>query len=172
MFFANPGKGWNEKRLSEICEKITDGTHQTPTYYDTGSVFLSSRNVISGRIDWNKIRYIDKKQHLEMHKRVAPRLNDILLAKNGTTGVAALVDKDIIFDIYVSLALLRAKAVILPNFLLYFINSPVRQNICKYQHCLFFSELPLSPTAPPEKNTPLFHASFLHHLHLRDDIRQ
>ena len=42
-----------------------------------------------------------------MYTRLAPRVGDILLAKNGTTGVAAIVDRDAIFDIYVSLALLR-----------------------------------------------------------------
>jgi len=31
----------------------------------------------------------------------------VLLAKNGTTGVAAIVNRDEVFDIYVSLALLR-----------------------------------------------------------------
>ncbi len=34
-------------------------------------------------------------------------MNDILLAKNGTTGVAAIVDRECEFDIYVTLALLR-----------------------------------------------------------------
>jgi type I restriction enzyme, S subunit len=63
-----------------------------------------------------------------MHKRVAPRLNDILLAKNGTTGVAAIVDRDVTFDIYVSLALLRARDEILPQLLLHFINSPVAKH--------------------------------------------
>lgn len=116
--------GWEMKRLGDVCEKITDGTHQTPTYFDDGYVFLSSRNVTSGKIDWDNIKYIDQKQHEEMHKRVAPRINDILLAKNGTTGVAAMVDRDTVFDIYVSLALLRAKSVILPDLLLEFINSP------------------------------------------------
>jgi type I restriction enzyme S subunit len=60
-----------------------------------------------------------------MQKRVSPRLNDILLAKNGTTGVAALVDRDVVFDIYVSLALLRAYEGIYPPYLLHFINSTV-----------------------------------------------
>jgi len=122
--FTKKGKGWVEKRLMDVCEKITDGTHQTPTYFDEGVVFLSSRNVTSGVIDWDRIKYIDTKQHLEMHKRVAPRRNDILLAKNGTTGVAAIVDRDTTFDIYVSLALLRARPLLLPRFLLNFINSP------------------------------------------------
>jgi type I restriction enzyme S subunit len=123
--FAKQGENWEEQRLADVCEKITDGTHQTPTYFDEGIIFLSSGNVTSGKINWEKIKYIDKKQHLEMHKRVAPRLNDILLAKNGTTGVAALVDRDTVFDIYVSLALLRAREMILPTFLLYFVNSKV-----------------------------------------------
>jgi type I restriction enzyme, S subunit len=126
--FSQHGKGWVEKHLKEVCEKITDGTHQTPTYYDEGVVFLSSRNVTSGRINWDNIKYIDAKQHTEMHKRVAPRLNDILLAKNGTTGVAAIVDRDVTFDIYVSLALLRAREAILPQLLLHFINSPVAKH--------------------------------------------
>ena len=121
--FQQGGEGWTKKKLIDICEKITDGTHQTPKYFGNGIIFLSSKNVTSGIIDWNRIRYIDEKQHIELSKRVSPKLNDILLAKNGTTGVAAIVDRDLVFDIYVSLALLRPKKIVLPKFLLYFINS-------------------------------------------------
>ena len=112
-------------RLHEICDNITDGTHQTPTYFQDGFIFLSSGNVTSGKINWETVKYIDERQHLEMQKRVSPKVNDILLAKNGTTGVAALVDKDVIFDIYVSLALLRPLEGIYPQYLLHFINSPL-----------------------------------------------
>jgi len=117
--------GWETRKLSEVCEHITDGTHQTPKYFDNGIVFLSSRNVKSELIDWENIKYIDQAQHVEMHKRVAPRRGDILLAKNGTTGVAAMVDRDTTFDIYVSLALLRALPPLDSNYLLYFVNSPL-----------------------------------------------
>ena len=123
--FTQRGEGWRENVLKEICEKITDGTHQTPKYFDDGFIFLSSRNVTTGKIDWENIKYIDEKQHLEMQRRVSPKLNDILLAKNGTTGVAAMVDRDVPFDIYVSLALLRPLPVITPKLLLYFVNSSV-----------------------------------------------
>jgi type I restriction enzyme S subunit len=123
--FENKGEDWEEKTLKEVCAKITDGTHQTPKYFDEGIIFLSSRNVTSGKIDWENIKYIDEKQHLEMHKRVAPRVGDILLAKNGTTGVAAMVDRDLLFDIYVSLAHIRVLDEITPDFMLYFINSPI-----------------------------------------------
>jgi type I restriction enzyme S subunit len=116
---------WKRGKLSGLCEKITDGTHQTPTHSDNGIVFLSSRNVKSGTIDWNNVKYVDVEQHREMQRHASPRLNDILLAKNGTTGMAAIVDKDIEFDIYVSLALLRPLDAVVPKFLLAFLNSPL-----------------------------------------------
>lgn len=120
--------GWNKRKLSEVCHKITDGTHQTPKYFDTGYVFLSSKNVTSGKVDWDNIKYIDEKQHLAMQKRLSPRIGDVLLAKNGTTGVGAIVDREIEFDIYVSLALLRPLEGILPEYLLYFVNSPLAKS--------------------------------------------
>jgi len=124
--FSQRGEGWVEEKMSDVCEgKITDGTHQTPKYFENGYVFLSSRNVTSGVIDWVNIKYIDEAQHVEMQKRLSPRRGDILLAKNGTTGVAAIVDRDEIFDIYVSLALLRPSEKIIPRYLLHFVNSRV-----------------------------------------------
>ena len=122
--FENKGEEWEERKLKEICAKITDWTHQTPKYFDEGVIFLSSKNVTSRKIDWDNIKYIDEKQHIEMHKRVAPKVGDILLAKNWTTGVAAMVDKDVVFDIYVSLAHIRVLEKVSPKFMLYFINSP------------------------------------------------
>ena len=129
--FAVP-EGWAWCRLPNLCKiPITDGTHQTPTYSDkeNGIPFLSSKDVTSRKIDWNKIKYITKELHEELQKRIQPCRNDILLAKNGTTGVAALVDTDKIFDIYVTLAVLRPAEVVHPNYLHYVINSP----FCKKQ---------------------------------------
>ncbi len=126
--FTRTDANWSEKTLEELCEKITDGTHQTPKYFDDGYIFLSSKNVTSGKIDWENIKYIDETQHLAMQKRLSPQVGDVLLAKNGTTGVAAIVDRDVTFDIYVSLALLRSKGEILPEFLLYFTNSSLAKD--------------------------------------------
>ena len=124
--------GWAWCRLPEICLiPITDGTHQTPTYSDkeNGVPFLSSKDVTSGKIDWSKIKYITKDLHQELQKRIAPKKNDILLAKNGTTGVAAIVEDETIFDIYVTLAVLRPNQnVVYPSFLLNIINSPFCKN--------------------------------------------
>ncbi|SMC75600.1 restriction endonuclease subunit S [Moheibacter sediminis] len=117
-------KGWEETTLNDVCEIITDGTHHTPKYEEKGVIFLSSKNVTKGQINWNDVKYVSEELHNQLQKRVSPKINDILLAKNGTTGVAAIVDRELVFDIYVSLALLRPKNDILPKFLLNFINSP------------------------------------------------
>ena len=111
--------------LKDLCTiDITDGTHKTPTYADEGYIFLSSKNVTSGVIDWENVMYIPESLHNELYKRIAPQKNDILLAKNGTTGVAAIVDRDEVFDIYVSLALIRPDvSKVLPKYLLHAINS-------------------------------------------------
>ena len=102
--------GYEIRTLQDVCEQIKDGTHQTPTYTDdviNGYKFLSSKDVTTGRIDWTHLKYIPEELHNELYARIAPKKGDILLAKNGTTGIAAIVDRDEVFDIYVSLALLR-----------------------------------------------------------------
>ena len=116
----------NKFKLNDLCEFITDGTHQTPEYCDEGGVlFLSSKDVTSRKIDWNNAKHIPSELHEKLYARLKPQKNDILLAKNGTTGIAALVDRDEVFDVYVSLAVLRPKPTIYPPFLLYAVNSPV-----------------------------------------------
>jgi type I restriction enzyme M protein len=114
---------WPLVKLNDICSKISDGTHLKPNYTISGYKFLSAKNVVGKVIDWVDTKYIDEWQHIQLSKRVKPQRNDILLAKNGTTGVAAIVDSDEEFDIYVSLALLRANQLVIPKFLLYMLNS-------------------------------------------------
>ncbi len=121
---------WKEKTLQEVCVmKITDGTHKTPTYCEEneGIPFISAKDVNGGFINWENIKYIPHTLHEELYSRLAPQVDDVLLSKNGAKlGVAAIVDCEKIFDIYVTLALLRPNTdIILPRFLLNIINSPI-----------------------------------------------
>ena len=121
--------GWTWVRLQSICEPITDGTHKTPVYSNSGYIFLSSKNVTSGKIDWDNVMYIPEELHEELYSRLQPKKNDILLAKNGTTGVSAIVDKDCVFDIYVSLALIRIVGyMIIPKYLTCMMGSKFVQD--------------------------------------------
>lgn len=126
-------ENWEWCILPDLCSiPITDGTHQTPTYSDrdNGVPFISSKDVTSQRINWKNIKFITKDLHESLYKRIAPQRDDILLAKNGTTGVAAIVEDDSVFDIYVTLAVIRPiKELVLPIYLWRVINS----DFCKKQ---------------------------------------
>ena len=120
---------WTWCRLQSISSILTDGTHKTPEYSDSGYMFLSSKNVTSGKIDWENVMYIPEYLHEELYGRLAPAKDDILLAKNGTTGVAAIVDHEEVFDIYVSLALIRIiNNMIFPEYILHTIGSSYIQS--------------------------------------------
>ena len=108
----NP-KGLEIVTIEDLCTLIKDGTHQTPTYTEdrnAGYKFLSSKDVMTQKICWEDIKYIPANLHEKLYATIQPRRNDILMSKNGVNyGVAAVNDTDEIFDIYVSLALLRPR---------------------------------------------------------------
>jgi len=123
------GKNWGEKKLGEICEKITDGTHKTPRYIEKGIPFLSVKNVREDSIDFKDIKYISIEEHKELIKRCRPRKNDILYTKVGTVGIAKTIEKDKEFSIFVSVALLQPKLnLIIPKFLEFVLNSHIGRN--------------------------------------------
>jgi type I restriction enzyme S subunit len=100
--------GWEWVRLAELTTKITDGTHHTPTYVDSGIPFLSVKDMSSGVIDFSSTRFISSDEHEQLSKRCNPELGDLLLTKVGTTGIPVVVDKAIPFSIFVSVALIKA----------------------------------------------------------------
>ena len=120
--------GFDVVTIADVCSLIKDGTHQTPTYTedtDKGFKFLSSKDVMTQKIDWSDIKYIPADLHEKLYATIQPKRNDILMSKNGVNyGVAAVNDTDEIFDIYVSLALLRPTEVINPVFFRCVINNP------------------------------------------------
>ncbi|WP_236354970.1 restriction endonuclease subunit S [Konateibacter massiliensis] len=121
-------KGFDIVSTEDVCSLIKDGTHQTPEYTDdtvNGFQFLSSKDVMSQKIDWTNIKYIPAVLHDKLYTTIKPQKNDILMSKNGVNyGVAAINDTDEVFDIYVSLALLRPTEVIHPIYFRCAINNP------------------------------------------------
>lgn len=53
------------------------------------------------------MRYITKKDHQEFIRRTRPEKGDILITKDGTIGVVRLVESEVEFSIFVSLALVK-----------------------------------------------------------------
>ena len=113
---------WPVVPLGSIATQITDGTHKTPTYTDSGVPFLRVTDITNS--DGSK-KYISKEEHLEFIKRCKPERGDILYSKNGTIGVAKMVDWDYEFSIFVSLAMIKPdRTKINPAYLESLMNSP------------------------------------------------
>ena len=117
-------EGWKSKKLSDVCSKITDGAHKTPTYVDDGVPFLRVKDIHNQSILWENTKKIPKKEHEELIKRCKPEKGDILYSKNGTIGLSKIIDWEHECSIFVSLALLKPeKKLIDSQFLKIFLDS-------------------------------------------------
>ena len=122
---------WIWCRLGSILEKLTDGTHSTPKYTESGVPFISVKDISGGSISFDKTKKISLTEHKELYKRCDPKRGDILLTKVGTTGIPVLVDTDIQFSLFVSVAQLRfSHHYIDKDYLLLLLNSPLVQRQC------------------------------------------
>ncbi|MFC3867479.1 restriction endonuclease subunit S [Helicobacter equorum] len=113
---------WEWKSLGEICS-VTDGTHKTPTYVETGIPFLSVKNISKGFFDLNDVRYISQEEHNKLIKRAKPEFGDILICRIGTLGKAIKISLRFEFSIFVSLGLLKPKIKLVSDYLAHFLNS-------------------------------------------------
>jgi type I restriction enzyme S subunit len=103
---SNPKK-WPRIKLGDIIHKASDGPHVSPNYSESGIPFLSTRHVQKGMILWEDMKFIDREQ-AEIHwKKCRPERGDILYTKGGTTGLAAAVETDDPFAVWVHVALLK-----------------------------------------------------------------
>jgi type I restriction enzyme S subunit len=120
------------KKLDSVTVKIVDGVHKTPTYSQSGIPFLVVENLTRGPgLDFTHTRFVTEDDHRELFKRANPERGDVLVSKDGTLGVARLVDTDTEFSIFVSVALLKPnKDMLLGAYLRYFFDcSEFRRRI-------------------------------------------
>jgi restriction endonuclease S subunit len=77
------------------CVRVTDGTHQPPTFTEQGIPFFLVKTISSGYVDWGHIKYVSQATYLELTRRVRPKRGDVLYTAVGATyGVALLVNFD------------------------------------------------------------------------------
>ena len=84
-------KGLPVFSLSELCEKITDGTHQTPKWEPSGIPFLFISNIVNGDINYKTGKYISLETYGELTKSCPIEPGDILYTTVGSYGNATVV---------------------------------------------------------------------------------
>lgn len=157
-FLRRAGAEWPVKRLADLTTKISDGVHKRPSYVDSGVPFLTVENLTRGDgIDFKDVRYVSSEDHAAFIKRTQPERGDVLVSKDGTLGVARVVDTDIDFSIFVSIALLKpVRRLLEPGYLRAYFDSRQFRSILsaktsgsalKHIHLVDFrgTEIPVPP---------------------------
>lgn len=82
-------------RLRDACVSITDGDHLTPTFSDSGVKFVFVGNVSSGRLHFNRVKYVRREYFRSLSATRVPRRGDLLYSAVGATlAIPAVVDTD------------------------------------------------------------------------------
>ena len=117
---------WEWTHLSDVCLSITDGTHQTPKYVEVGRPFLSAQNIKPFCFMPQIQRFVSEEDFIALRKGRTPKRGDVLMTRVGAMiGEAAVINTDLEFAFYVSLALLSLPPSLFnPDFLTIWINSP------------------------------------------------
>lgn len=84
-------KRWEEEKLMDACDKITDGTHDTPPRYKQGVLLVTGKNVRPFEIDLTDVEYVSQGDHDIIYKRCNPEFKDVLYTNIGVNyGTAAI----------------------------------------------------------------------------------
>ncbi|MEI9990132.1 MAG: restriction endonuclease subunit S [Rhizomicrobium sp.] len=99
---------WKWAQLESLTVAISDGVHKKPRYASKGIPFVTVKNLTAGPgISFDDLNYITREDHQEFIKRTHPERGDILITKDGTIGVVRLIETDVEFSIFVSVALIK-----------------------------------------------------------------
>lgn len=100
-------ENWKWVNVSQIAFKVTDGTHKTPAYTQSGIKFVSAKDISNGTLSFEKCRYISEDEHGFLYKRCNPERGDILVSKSGSIGTVVINEYDFPFSLFESLALVK-----------------------------------------------------------------
>ncbi|MBE8967567.1 restriction endonuclease subunit S [Nostocales cyanobacterium LEGE 12452] len=124
-------QGWIVVPLSEVVDKIIDGSHNPPAKQDSGRPMLSARNIENNRIVFGEFRLLSEEAFEIENRRTQVSPGDVLLTIVGTIGRAAVVPEN-----YEPFTLQRSVAILSPSvttskFLMYQLQSPNVQSFFK-----------------------------------------
>ena len=109
-------------KIKDICNSVTDGSHNPPRGIEYSEyMMLSSKNIYDDEITFDEPRYLTDEDFKREHKRTNISEGDVLLTIVGTVGRTAIVDKNMpIFTLQRSVAVLHPKQELcLGRFLMY-----------------------------------------------------
>lgn len=123
---------WELVTFDEICNKVTDWSHNPPKWVEYWIPMISSRNLDdNNNVTFDNIRYIDNENYIRENKRTNVEEWDILLSIVWTIWKVAIVKSEYWkFVMQRSLAVLKLKRnMIEPFYIYYFLKSNISQKV-------------------------------------------
>ncbi len=124
-------KGWQTKKLGDVCATIQDGAHESPQkQFDSPGegrfLYITSKNIRTNYLELKNVSYVERDFHDRIYPRCSPRVGDVLLTKDGAnTGNVALNTIDEPFSLLSSVCLIKTNpAALNSGFLCYYLQSP------------------------------------------------
>lgn len=125
---------WKQRCLIEmLAQPITDGPHETPNLVKRGIPFISVEAVMNNRLDFTRKRgFISSEYNDQCNKKYKPQLHDVYLVKSGSTvGKVAIVETNMVFNIWSPLAAMRVNEFNNAYFLYYLLQTDNLQDQIK-----------------------------------------
>ena len=105
--------------ISDLCSIITDGTHQSPKFQESGIPFILVSNLSNNTVTYNTEKYISEETYNELYKRTPIEKGDLLLSTVGSYGHPAVVTENTRFLFQRHIAYLKPKREVVNSFYLH-----------------------------------------------------
>ena len=119
-------KGWEVKKLGEICTDITDGDHMPPPKSESGIPFITISDIDKDTrcLNFENTFYVPEDYYNNLKENRKPQKGDLLYTVTGSYGIPVIVKTDKKFCFQRHIALLRPNKEILSTiFLCYWVLS-------------------------------------------------
>ena len=102
-------KGWEVKRLGEVCVSITDGDHMPPPKVDEGIPFLTISDIDKDtrKLNFENTFHVPLEYYNSLKNDRKAQVGDLLYTVTGSYGIPVIVDSDRCFCFQRHIALLR-----------------------------------------------------------------
>lgn len=104
-------KGWEVKKLGEVCIDITDGDHMPPPKASKGIPFITISNINkeTRELNFENTFFVSEEYYNNLKDNRKARLGDLLYTVTGSYGIPVTVETNIPFCFQRHIALIRPK---------------------------------------------------------------
>ncbi|MBE6328222.1 MAG: hypothetical protein E7077_14450 [Bacteroidales bacterium] len=114
-------KGWEVKKLEDICSNIVDCPHSTPTKSDVPTIYpcIRTSELRNGEIYWDSMQYVEEEEYKNRIVRLQPQKDDIVFGREGSIGGAVILPEGYQFCLGQRTMLLRVDESIIHSIFLH-----------------------------------------------------